>query len=78
MVVQKKNNVEPKDIHWRLEAACSDKSELFDADENDQYPHEYEAKQICKDCPVFVQCNRDLRTEPYGIVWGTTHLERFQ
>lgn len=62
------------DNHWRWQADCHDKWDIFDGlyDEKDQayYPRLEEAQVICDTCPVFEQCRVAGLTEDQGIWAG--------
>lgn len=68
------------DNYWYIEALCRDKSELFDATEDDygkdQYPRLDEAQAICAECPVSFFCDLEGRHEPTGIWAGTPRTGR--
>lgn len=64
---------------------CIGLHELFDGidveDENGDligqyFPHEAEAKALCKTCPVLARCRQNGYPEPYTIVAGLTPQER--
>lgn len=58
---------------WREHAACVDTPSVlwFDAQ------HEQEAKQVCKDCPVRIQClDNALEHNDQGIRGGLNDDER--
>ncbi|WP_272952198.1 WhiB family transcriptional regulator [Mycolicibacterium vanbaalenii] len=68
---------------WQLRGLCRGMpSEVFFTAEHDKgqrrLDHEKSAKQICRACPVLLECRRYAveAAEPYGIWGATTPQER--
>ncbi|MGZ4691233.1 MAG: WhiB family transcriptional regulator [Acidimicrobiia bacterium] len=73
------------DVHdggerWREDARCRDLGWRVFFPENEEGPENDEAKSICSECPVEVDCLQyALRTkEDHGVWGGTTPRERRQ
>jgi len=68
---------------WQLLGRCRGMpTEVFFTTEHDKgrrrLDHETKAKQICRGCPVLLECRRHTvdTAEPYGIWGATTPRER--
>ena len=59
----------PKEPLWEDKKCHPGNAYLFDADENDEYPHLAEAQALCAVCPVREACKTLGRKEKSGI-WG--------
>ena len=60
-----------------IKPGCVDKAELFFPLRDVYVPADVaEAKNICKTCPLIVECLTRGRKEPWGIWGGTTPDER--
>lgn len=54
---------------WYQHAACQGQYDIFDADNDGDYPYYDQAIEICSQCPVKHDCFLAGRKEPTGI-WG--------
>lgn len=70
------------DARWRFRAACKGRAEVLDPPGGFvTLPQLWEARDLCRGCPVFTQCRRDADAlesgnDPGGMIAGLTEADR--
>lgn len=57
-------------------ALCIGRWDIFDSNDDNEFPFEEEAKDICAQCPLIEQCYRENKDLFGVIVAGMTDQER--